>query len=51
MACNQTMMHAIAQGVIGTTKAIILAVRERESTSEHIRTTQLMPRMSGPVNI
>ena len=36
MASNQTMTQAIAQAVVESAIAAILAVRETESTGEHI---------------
>ena len=49
MASDQTMMQDITQTAVEATKAAILVVRETESTSEYIGTTQPKPRISGPL--
>ena len=47
MASNQTMIQVIAQKVVEAMKVATLPVSEIESTNEHIRTSQPMPRTSG----
>ena len=43
------MIQAIAQAEVEAAKAVILVVLEKGSPDKHIRTTQPIMRMSGPV--